>query len=661
MVAISLVAAVAMTWPLARVFGTRFCGGFGDPQLTLWSMRWLRDALASGQNPFFTPRLYHPQGTTLVFHTFDLPSSLLVLPLWGLVPEIAIYNTAVLLAFALTAYGMARLARELTGDDLCGVLAGILFAGVPYHYAHLAHLHLLSMGWVPLYVLHLLRLVDDRGGNRDALLGGLWLALASLASWYHLFFAAVITVPLVIGGAWHRRGSAGARRFLRRSVVLGLVWLVLAGPLLAAMIVTKQREDVLGAHDAAVFSADAATFFDPAAMRLLADGEHATFVGFTVAVLALLGAMTARRGREFLVIAVIGGWLTLGPVLQWKGDPFRAPSSYAWLEWLIPGLAFGGVPVRFGYVMYFGLIGAAALGLARLRRAIAVPSIAHAVVVAATGLALWEYWPGPATTSQCPLPAPMRAWAADERSWAVLDVSGGWSQMWHATIHRKPIVGGYLGRVPKRLEDWIAEQPVLAAIVYPDGSTSRVRIDGPRDFGRDLSGDRFSAEWTGKLLVPTSGLYGFRVHATADAFLDVAGVSVARAIAPLAGNVAREGKGSIGLRAGARPIQLRVFDAAKDAMIEVWWATPGEAFGPIPAGALRTAAGETGLDASYSQHMPVLSGLGRARGRAALRGWSIRYVVTGDVDNASIVHELALPEVYRGEDVRIYEVPSGGD
>jgi hypothetical protein len=80
----------------------------------------------------------------------------LVVPLWGVLPEMAIYNTAVLVAFTLTAWGLARLARELTGDDLCGMLAGILFAGVPYHYAHLqGQLHLISMGWVPLYVVHM--------------------------------------------------------------------------------------------------------------------------------------------------------------------------------------------------------------------------------------------------------------------------------------------------------------------------------------------------------------------------------------------------------------------------------------------------------------------------------------------------------------------------
>jgi hypothetical protein len=238
-----------MTRPLAHDFTTRICGDIGDPQSELWSMRWMRDALVALRNPFFTARVFHPQGTTLVFNTFDIPSTLLVVPMWGWASEVVIYNTAVLVAFALTAYGMACLARELTGDVLAGVLAGLLFAGVPYHYAHLrGQLHLVSMGWVPLYLVYLLRVVDDRGRERDALLAGVFLALASLASWYHLVFAVVITIPLAIAGAWRHHGLDGARRLARRATVLGLAWAVLAGPLLAAIFVARQREPILGAH-----------------------------------------------------------------------------------------------------------------------------------------------------------------------------------------------------------------------------------------------------------------------------------------------------------------------------------------------------------------------------------------------------------------------------
>lgn len=676
-VLICLAAAVALTWPVARVFTTRIAGGAGDPHLTLWSMRWVHDAILSLQNPFFTPRLYHPQGTTLVFHTFDLPSALLVLPLWGLLPEIAIYNTAVLLAFGLTAYGMFRLAREVTADAPCALLAGILFAAVPYHLAHLGHLHLVSMGWVPLYLVHLLRIAVGPSRGRDAVLGGLFLGLASLASWYHLLFAAAITAPLIGYACLFHRDACFSGPAIRRMLILGCTAFLLVGPLSIAMLFARHREEILGAHDAQIFSADAFSFVYPNAIQTwclaggtsntpwgTAIGEHATYVGYTVLLLALLGAYDRPLGRAFMVVAVVGALLSMGPYLQWGGRVLSVRMPYGYLEHLIPTLQFSGVPVRFGYVMYLGLITAAAAGLARLRKVAAVAPFGLALTVAAAGLALYEYRPCPPVTWESPAPALFRTWATDPRQWAVLDASNGWQQMWHATIHRKPIIGGYLGRVPKRLEDWMIHQPVIRAIMLPDGQLLVSRVDPQIDFAwsrrpdPELIGDRFEASWSGTLLAPTTGVYRFWLTTTARARLEIRQSPVADTLAAAAhGGGLHEAVGSIRLRAGAQPIALRIFTADRDTEMHWSWAPPDGDRVVVPTRMLRAADGRAGLDAEYLQHIPPVSDLGRTRGRAALRDLEIRYVITADRDNLCVQDELALPEIYRGSDVRVYAVP----
>ncbi len=672
---------MVLTWPVTRFYASRLAGGAGDPQLTLWSMRWMYDALRSLQNPFFTTRLYHPQGTTLVFHTFDLPSTLLVLPLWSVLPEVAIYNTAVLFAVTLSVYGMFRLVREVTGDPLCALLAGILFAAVPYSSAHIhGQLHLMSMGWLPLYVLHLLRVLSGRGRGRDAALAGLFLALASLASWYDLLFAAVITIPLVVQGAY-RHHAAWRPAILSRDVaVLAGTWAVLAGPLLAAMLRAKAREEIIGAHDALVFSADAYSFVIPSAIQTWCSagtpwlrtwgrqiGEHATYVGFTVLLLALLGAVLDRRGRAFLTIGLLGAVLTLGPFLQWQGAALEWRMPYWYLVHAVPAVAFTGVPVRFGYVMYFGLIVAAGLGLARVRARIADARVSAVLVVAIAALALYEYWPCPVPTSACPTPPLLREWAKDPGAWAVLDTTEGWRRMWHATIHRKAIVGAYLGRAPKRLEDWMLTQPVIRAIAWPDASLPLARVDPgvdftwryPRDDGT-LVGDRFSVQWTGSLLAPADGDYRFWLSTTVGARLQIGGRRVAGRMARYGDDGApHEESGSIHLAAGGHPVVLAAMELDRAAEIHLSWAPPGGERGIVPAEVLRAADGTAGLDGDYTQHVPPLSGLGRVAGRDALRRLAIRYVITADMDNACVERELDLPEVYRGESVRIYEVPGG--
>jgi hypothetical protein len=670
---VAVAAAVALTWPLARVFTTHVAGGLGDPYVTLWSMRWMHDALAAHRNPFFTDRIYHPTGTTLLFHTFDLPSTLLVAPLWGHVPDVAVYNTAVLLAFALTVYGMSRLVRDMTDDALVAMLAGVLFAAVPYHFAHLeGHLHLMSMGWLPLYLLYLLRILVGRGSRGDAVLAGLFLALACLASWYHLIFAAVLTPPLVLYGLLHHRRAWSAGRVLARLALALLCWGIVAGPLLAAMVAAKQHEPFVGAHDSVVFSADVLSFLQPNVMQTRCRagvalhprwgsevGEHATYVGLVVLLLALAGAVVHPLGRAFLGVALLGAVLAIGPLLHWDGEVIGGRMPYWYAERFLPVFTFVGVPVRFGYVMYLGLIVAAALALARLRARIATEPVATGAVLLLAAAALYDYRWCPPSVSSVPVPPIVEAWAHDTGAWAVLDISN--DLMWHATIHGKPIVGGYLGRVPKRVEDWMMHQPVLRAIKWPDETIPVERVDPGIDAtwstDPDLVGDRLSALWTGTLLVPRDGTYDFWLKTSVPARLELDAHRVADTGVALNRPGVAERHARMQLKAGERTFMLRTGDAGRDVEVHLSWTPPGGERTLVPTSVLRAADGTPGLDVAYTQHFPASSGLGLRGGRAALRDVAIRYVITGDADNPCVQQELQLPEIYRAPGIRVYAVP----
>lgn len=481
--AVCLAIAAFFTWPLVVIFTTRVAGDPGDPFQTLWGMRWIHDALLSFQNPFFTDRLYHPFGATLIFQTFDIPSALLVLPLWGFLPDMAIYNTAVLAAVSLSAYGMFRLVRDLTGDVLVALFSGALFAAVPYQFAHLqGHLHLLSMGWIPLYLTHLLRMIRGQASYWDGLLGGVFLALASLASWYHLLYAIVVTPVLFAYGAIACRGTLFTRRSIRAALVLAATYLVIAGPLLVAILVTRAREEITGAHDSLTFSADLYSFVYPNAAQSWSgewgahfrnwtgnSTENAAYVGFATLGLALIGAFTHSVARPFLVAGLIGAVLALGPYLHIDGRILTMRMPYWYFERMLPPVQFMGLPIRFGYVMYLGLVVAAAFGLRRLRTlgARIAPLAGIVAMLVPFAIALYEYRPRPLITWEYPVPAPMRAWAHDRGKWAVIDAWDYYRPMWHATIHRKPIVGGYLSRVPKRLNDWLQQEPVIRSIIDP--------------------------------------------------------------------------------------------------------------------------------------------------------------------------------------------------
>jgi hypothetical protein len=80
----------------------------------------------------------------------------------------------------------------------------------------------------------------------------------------------------------------------------------------------------------------------------------------------------------------------------------------------------------------------------------------------------------------------------------------------------------------------------------------------------------------------------------------------------------------------------------------------------VPAQALRSGPelAEAGLRGVYLQGAKDCA-MSRAEGRLALRDIGVRYVVTGWGGKRLPLGALGLAETYRGEGVRIYEVPEG--
>ncbi|MCB2409189.1 hypothetical protein LGH74_14455 [Hymenobacter sp. BT178] len=142
---------VAFTWPLATHFTTSFVGpGGGDANQYVWNAYNFQQQVAAGHNPWFTPRLLYPVGSSLVMHTYT--------PIMGLANvvlrhNILAVNLCLWLSFTLSAVGAYRLcARWVTNPVLC-LLAGVAFAFTPYKLAHLPeHYHLLLTAPAPFYI-----------------------------------------------------------------------------------------------------------------------------------------------------------------------------------------------------------------------------------------------------------------------------------------------------------------------------------------------------------------------------------------------------------------------------------------------------------------------------------------------------------------------------
>ena len=82
---------------------------------------------------------------------------------------------------------------------------------------------------------------------------------------------------------------------------------------------------------------------------------------------ALAGALR-RRECVPLGLALLAAWLSLGPIVTWRGWAVAVPSPYAWLYTYVPGFSAGRAPARFAMIAACFAALAAAWGVAHLRR-----------------------------------------------------------------------------------------------------------------------------------------------------------------------------------------------------------------------------------------------------------------------------------------------------
>jgi hypothetical protein len=166
-----LVLTAIMTWPWVLHLRDAV-PDTGDPYAISYLLWW--DYYQTFHDPLnlFQATFFYPYHSTLAFGEFDYGVSILFFPLFaaGFRP-LTVYSVAAFLSFAFTGYATFRLARTLSGSTSVGWIAGIMIAFLPFRFHHLAHLHLIFAGWIPLLFEALVLFARRRSWGRAAWLG----------------------------------------------------------------------------------------------------------------------------------------------------------------------------------------------------------------------------------------------------------------------------------------------------------------------------------------------------------------------------------------------------------------------------------------------------------------------------------------------------------
>lgn len=457
-------AALVYTWPLALHPTSHLAApvGPGDPFLNLWILGWGMQTILGHpmdvlNGRVFNANIFFPAESTLAYSDHLLLQSALMAPVYAVTGNVVLaYNVLLFLSLVLSAVAMHAYVRAVTGSVGGAYLAGLVWGFWSYRFAHLVHLQLQALYFLPLAFLLVHRVVAGRR-RRDALALGLVAGLQALSS---IYYAVIGGIALVVGaialsvgvGRW-RSGVIARRLFLA-----ALVGAALVAPV-GWVYWRLQREEGFGRslYEASRNAATLASYAQVPAENVLygrtgllraAVLEQAVFPGVAVLVLAGVGVVRGRRGDArplvlaMISIGVVGFALSFGP------DGIR--DLYAFFQRAVFGSQAIRAPARFAVLVMFALTTLAALGWREFRGAsyrrwtialfalaaielLNVPMPLTAAPPLETGVGQWlRREPGDGAVAFLPIGVDVESTPA----------------MVQSLEHRRPLINGYSGQRP---------------------------------------------------------------------------------------------------------------------------------------------------------------------------------------------------------------------
>ena len=453
--------AVATTWPLVLRLGDALPVSRGDPLLNTLLLAWDADRLLHGLQGWWDLPIFYPYTYALAFSENLFGIALFTAPIqWLTGNPVVVYNLAYLGTYVLAGGGMYLLALSLTGSRPAAAVAGVLLVFVPFRAQEAGHLQSLMYGWMPIGLWALHRYFAT--GRRTALAGfAAAFLLAGLSNGHFFyFFAAVVVIVAGLELIFHVRSRPRMLIELpiAAAVMFAAVLPVMSGYLAARDLygMRRSRQEVIS------YAANSMAWLDP---------------GFCLAALAVCGLLAAclRRGQDrdaarsdrrvavmYVLVAVAGVALALGPEPTVNGVRLLASGPYDWLHGIVPGLDGLRVPRRAIIITFLALTVLAAFGVRFLLEHLPRRS-GQALAVLLCGVAVVEsgaYRPFPLVAFDTP-PAlqAAQAWLRTRPPGAVLtlpaighrqgfDFDSDRRAMYGTLTHRHPVMNGASGFFP---------------------------------------------------------------------------------------------------------------------------------------------------------------------------------------------------------------------
>jgi hypothetical protein len=327
--AVFLAATVLLTWPQTVRMGSGL-GDLWDAKLNAWIFHWDYHQTFHDPLHLFHANIFHPARYALAFSENLWGAALFGFPLFASgASTLFVYNFLFLLGMFLSAMAAWALAREVTGDPTASLLAGLVFAFVPWRLAQIPHVQFQWGPFLALLLLFLLRWLNS-GHRRDLVLFGVFFAWNALTNVHFTMFSGILLAVVLGWEAVTRDLPARGRRIrlaLATAAVAALVVLPFYLPYARAAKLYGMKRSIgemrfYSARPSALLVAGPQNkLWSPLTQRF-ARPEAEMFPGVVPVALAVYAIFRLRRPRE----------------REAPPKPDDAPSRRSWVR-ILDGLA----------------------------------------------------------------------------------------------------------------------------------------------------------------------------------------------------------------------------------------------------------------------------------------------------------------------------------
>jgi hypothetical protein len=494
-----------MTYPLIFRMNQILGSAGGDGTYFVWLVRWYQKAIFELKiSPFFNPFMNFPQGWSLVSEDISpimvalaLPGSLLFGPTWG-------YNFSMLLSFILSGWGMYLWIKHLTGNDLAGLVAGMIFGFLPFRMAHvlIGHLSLAGTQWFPFYFWGLYDLLkQEKFSWKPVLMAGVSAGLIGATSPYYTYMTVLLSAVFLVGFILFKGYNRLKSPVFWKSLLLfGIVSSVLVGIAMLPYLTYNFQTGFISrpVEYLSTYSASPTDFVIPSIWQFLWGGwvektfnpeiaqEATLYVGAVAFILATLAWVKRHRigHPDLLNIALLVGIsafiLALGMDIHWLGRKITSlpvllqpifhrtdmpaihlPAYYLYFR--LPFFSAMRVMMRFGlFTLIFSSM-MAGLGAHVLLNATS-QKFKRWVAIGLLVLVFVDFYPGVFTQFSTLDARPVDYWLAKQPDTGAIaqfpfSDESSQGQVFNTIISQKPYLGGFFNANPP--EQYLRIHPVM--------------------------------------------------------------------------------------------------------------------------------------------------------------------------------------------------------